>query len=169
MVITTLDIFLYDKDKPLDAKQMSLLQFEAKRINENPIQLLALYKSENNLLASHIDEHDVEEFLDELIARENNIAEAKGIILSVDCDSGLMGYFDIDLITGVLSNAIHNAIRHTTDAIRVAAREGDDNSLVIQVIDNGPGIQEALLPDRSPEPDTIDYNHGGTGTRPALL
>ena len=163
MVINTLDILLDDSGRPLDAKQISLLQFEARRINENLIQLLALYKSENDLLTPHIDEHDVEEFLDELIIQENHIAEAKGIQLSVECDDGLIGYFDIDLMTGVLRNAIHNAIRHTKDSIRVVASEGSDKSLVIQVIDNGPGINEALLTDKSAATDTIDHSNGGTG------
>lgn len=163
MVINTLDLFSEDSGKPLDTKQISLLQFEARRINENLIQLLALYKSENNLLATHIDEHVVEEFLDEVAAQETTIARAKGIELNVDCDDELIGYFDRDLIAGVLGNALHNAIRHTKDAIRVTAGEGDDKSLIIRVIDNGPGIDEALLPDSTPASDSIDYRNGGTG------
>jgi len=163
LVINTLDIFLETPDKPLDARQISQLQFEARRINENLIQLLALYKSENNLLSTHIDEHDVEDFLDELIAQENNIAAARGINLSVECDDGLVGYFDIDLITGVLRNAIHNAVRHTKDSIHVVARQGDDRSLVIEVIDNGPGINEALPSDEIPAADSSDYKNSGTG------
>ena len=146
MVINTLDLFIEDKDKPVNSKKISQLQFEARRINENLIQLLALYK-----------------FIDEVITQENHIAEARGIKLNFNCDDGLIGYFDRDLITGVLRNAIHNAIRHTKDAIHVAAREGDDKSLVIQVIDNGPGLNETQSPDSSPETETIDNANHGTG------
>jgi len=163
LVINTLDLFLADSGKPLDARQISLLQFEARRISENLIQLLALYKSENNLLAAHIDEHDVEDFLDEIVTQENHIAEAKGIRMDVDCEDGLIGYFDRDLITGVLRNAIHNALRHTKDGIRVAARQADDKTLMIQVIDNGPGINAALPPDSTPATDSIDSQNDGTG------
>ena len=163
MVINTLDLFIEEKDRPLEPKRISQLQFEARRINENLIQLLTLYKSENGLLTTHIDEHDVEEFLDEVITQENTIAEAKGIKLSAECTDGLIGYFDSDLITAMLRNAIHNALRHTKDSIHVIARQGDDKSLLIQVIDNGPGIKKSLSPDKFPMPDTSDHTNGGTG------
>jgi signal transduction histidine kinase len=163
MVTNSLELFLYDTGRPVDPEQITLLQFEARRINDNLIQLLALYKSENDLLATHIDEHDIEDFLDEVIAQERTIAAAKKIELSSDCDDGLIGYFDRDLIGSVLRNAIHNAIRHTKDSVHVSATEGDGKSVVIKVIDNGAGINEALSADGSPMADTINYKNGGTG------
>ena len=163
MVINTLDQLVEDTDKPLNLKKIPLLQFEARRINENLIQLLALYKSENNLLATYIDEHNIAEFLDELIVQDTKIAEAKGITISVECDDELSGYFDRDLITGVLRNAMHNAIRHTKNTIQIIADNDEDKSLVIQLLDNGPGFNEVLLTNNSTAIDTIDYMNGRTG------
>jgi len=63
----------------------------------------------------------------------------------------------------VLRNAIHNALRHTKDSIHVAAKEGDDKFLVIQVIDNGPGLNETQSSDKPPEADTTNNTDHGTG------
>jgi len=163
LVINSLELFSKDSGQPLDNKQASLLQFEARRINDNLIKLLALYKSENNLLSVNIDEHDIDEFLEEVVAQESSITAAKGIKLTTECDNGLIGYFDIGLITGVLGNALHNAIRHTKDSIHLVAQGNKDKSLVIKVIDNGPGINAALTPYISPAAGTINHVSGGTG------
>ncbi len=162
LVINSLDI-LDDKDSAVAPDQIPLLQFEARRINENLIQLLTLYKSENNLLFINTTEHNIHEFLDEIIVREYKIAEAKGIQLSISCDSQLTGYFDSELITGVLRNAIHNAMRHTSDYIRITASNDDDKSLQIQVIDNGPGFNKSAIAWVNQNIGNIDYDNGSTG------
>lgn len=143
LVINTLDRLVEDNGKPVDPSRIPLLQFEARRINEHLIQLLTLYKSENNILEINIAEHNIADFLDEVTGLESPVAEARGITLNCNCEETLAGYFDSELITSVLRNALHNAIRHTNDSITITARQNDDQSVTIKVLDNGQGLNPA--------------------------
>jgi len=163
LIISSLDLIMDDTENPPDKGQVSMLQYESRRINNNLVQLLGLYKSESQLLSPHIDEQYVREFLDDPVAHEHNIINSRGINISIDCDDDQVGYFDSDLISSVLGNALHNAIRYTKDSIKVAAHQADDKYLLIQVIDNGPGFSQTLLSDRFEADTIIDDTVGGTG------
>jgi len=163
LIINSLDMILDDKENPPDRGQVSMLQYESRRINNNLIQLLGLYKSENQLLLTHIDEQYVSEVLEDVVAYERGITSSKGITISIDCNDDLVGYLDVDLITGVLGNVLHNAIRYTKDSIKIVAHQTDDKYLVIKVIDNGPGFSQTLLSDRFEADTVINDVVAGTG------
>jgi hypothetical protein len=51
------------------------------------------------------------------------LLEARGIALEVDVDPDLIWHLDEDLIVGVVSHAVNNAVHYTRDRIRLAMRE----------------------------------------------
>jgi signal transduction histidine kinase len=145
MVINTLDEMSSDPNSALagDPKAV-VLQLEARRANSDLIQLLTLYKFDNGQLNTHIIEHNMEDFLEEIAVDHRALAQARGIAIEYRADPYLSAYFDEDLLRGVLSNAIGNAERYTKERILLAAYEKDDY-VVIQVEDDGAGFPQAML------------------------
>jgi signal transduction histidine kinase len=136
--------------------------YEANRINVNLIQILSLYKLGKSIYPIDIAEQSVREVLDEVMLQNQSIMGYKGITVSVACDEGCYWYFDRDLITGVLVNALNNAYNYTTDKIHVMARIRD-GLLEIRVEDNGNGYPESLLLESIAEKKGISFSTGSTG------
>lgn len=127
-----------------EAKHFSNLHYEASRINGELVQLLTLYRKDNNFLPVHIDEVFVCDVLEDQVARNQVLIDTSGIRVDIQCDENLVWYFDADLIGGVLHNIIINCLRYTKDRVLVSAHE-DDGMLVLSVSDNGNGYPEDML------------------------
>lgn len=162
MVVHTLDevtsdpAFHYDK-----SERISALQNEARRLNNNLIELLTLYKIENERISATIEDVDIDNFLQELIAENSASAAANGISLSYACDPDLFGYFDEGLIRGVLNNLVGNGIRYTQDQLIVSAGQ-EEGYLVFRVEDNGAGYPQPMLQAQSPDQSSGDLVEGRT-------
>ncbi len=145
VMINTLDEITSDPDSGLAHNpKMLTLQSEAKRASNDLIQLLSLYKIENERLTPHVAEYNLEDFLDDILVEHRALAQARGIKINRECDPFLSAYFYADLVRGILNNAIGNAERYTRDRILLAA-DFQDDFLVIRVEDNGRGFPPAML------------------------
>lgn len=125
--------------------QMAHMLYQTKRLNDNLIQLLALYKQVGKP-GYPFDIHSLEisGLVEQVVAAERILLKSKGITLETDYDPTLIWHFDEDLIIGVVSHAINNAIHYTKDRVRLAiAKMGD--CLEIRVEDNGSGYPAAML------------------------
>jgi signal transduction histidine kinase len=136
--------------------------YEAGRMNVNLIQVLSLYKLGKSIYPVDISEHAVDELLQEVVLQNQFIMEQKGIRISVDCAPGCFWYFDRDLVSGVLINALNNAYNYTHDRIRIAAGIRD-GALEIRVEDNGRGYPPAMLQSRVAQGKRSDFGTGSTG------
>lgn len=125
-------------------EQVGQLQYEAKRVNDNLIQLLTLYKMERGQYGLNVDEVDVAEFLEESYLKNKPLLEYKGIGLDMDVDEDVVGYFDRYLLDGVVDNVVTNATRYTRDRLKVTAEEAD-GWLHLRVQDNGEGFPPGML------------------------
>jgi len=145
MLLSTLDDVLGDPDtRVADQNKANVLRFETSRVNSSLIQLLALYRMDKGELSPNLMEHNVDEFFEELVAENQVLMDSLGIRFSYACDPDLSGYFDDNLIQGVMGSAIGNAERYTKDQIRLSARSEDDY-LVLGVEDNGKGFPDFML------------------------
>ncbi|MBL1140786.1 MAG: HAMP domain-containing histidine kinase [Proteobacteria bacterium] len=145
-------------------KLFSQIQYEGKRVNDDLIGLLAIYRIENGQYYANIDEYSVHEFLEENISQHKIMLRHKHIEETLECDEELHWFFDCDLITGVISNVVNNLFKYTKDKLHVCAfREGD--YLVIKVLDNGPGYPEEMLifHDESDHQKNINFENANTG------
>ncbi len=143
MVINTLDeLALENEDQ--DNPKISTLQHESKRLNNNLIALLSLYKIENEKLTANIEEINVDDFLEEIVIDNQTLAKAKGIQLEYSCESGLSGYFDEWLIRGAINNLIGNGVRYTSSKILISA-EMVDGFLVFRIEDDGTGFPASMI------------------------
>ena len=126
-------------------EQMAHMLYQTKRLNDNLMQLLALYKQVGKPeYPFDVQPLALGQLVEQVVAIERVLLKSRGIRLELDYDPALIWHFDEDLVVGVLSHAINNAIHYTCDTVRLAIRELD-GWLELRVEDNGPGYPPALL------------------------
>lgn len=140
--------------------RFNTLQYEAERMHNDLIQLLGIYRLGEKTLSAHIEEHYLPDFLNQQLARHTPLMDGHGITCSIDADD-LHGYFDDDLLTGVLNSIINNAIRYTSSKIRITARE-DEGFLVIGVEDDGVGYPDQMQHSGPLSFKSLDFKTGST-------
>lgn len=146
-------------------KKYADFKYEIKRINNNLIRLLALYKvgAENFSLQS--DFHYIDDFLAEIGAEYAAVLQDKGIELIIECPDGLNASLDKGLVYGVIDNALNNSARYTRSKIVLKAQQ-DDEFLVLSVQDDGPGYPEQMLKENEQQASCntdIDVSNSSTG------
>ncbi len=145
----TMETLLADADASFKEStaysEMAQMLYQTKRLNDNLIQLLGLYKqvgtSEYPL---DIQLNYVQDLVDQVLASERVLLESKGITLDMEFDPELVWHFDEDLLIGVLGNAINNAVRYTEKRIRLVMVQ-EDGYLEIRVEDDGRGYPANML------------------------
>lgn len=126
------------------AKSYAVLEYEAARINSELIQLLSLYRLDHDNVRVHIDECIVLDVISEQIARNHELLQSRNVELILECDESLIGYFDNDLVGGVINNIIVNCARYSRQTLKVSAQYTDEG-LAITVEDDGPGYPDDML------------------------
>jgi signal transduction histidine kinase len=125
--------------------QMAQMLYQTKRLNDNLMQLLALYKQVGKPgYPFDVQPLQVDHLVDQVVAMGRVLLQSRGIRLELDYDPGLVWHVDEDLVVGVLSHAVNNASHYTRDTVRLAIHEVD-GWLELRVEDNGPGYPPALL------------------------
>ncbi len=144
-----------------DSDKASMLKNEVLRANNNMIQLLTLYKMGVKQIMLSVQEINVDDLLSEIVAGNQSIAQSMGIDISYDCDAYLSGFFDEDMIRGVLNSTIGNAQRYAKSEIRLSAAE-EDGYLVIRIEDDGLGYPQSMLDMLNQEDHEESFSNGRT-------
>jgi signal transduction histidine kinase len=125
--------------------QMAQMLYQTRRLNDNLMQLLALYKRVGTAdYPFDVQPLEAGQLAEQVVALGRVLLESRGIHLELDVDPSLVWHFDEDLIVGVVSHAVNNAVHYTRDRILLAVRERE-GWLEIRVEDNGAGYPAALL------------------------
>lgn len=138
---------LIEESSPQTAQQkavFSQLEYEAARINNDLVQLLTLYRLDEKILSASVDEASVSEVLSDQIARNETLLVNKGIAIKLNCDEGLIGFFDAELIGSVVNNLLVNSARYARTQISISAKIAPPY-LVIDIEDDGIGFPDAML------------------------
>src|SRR5690606_18352388 len=90
------------------AKTYAVLEYEAARINSELIQLLSLYRMQEERMLVQIDEHHVIEILEDQLARNDMLFRTRGIKVELDCSEHLSWYVDGELLGGVINTILVN-------------------------------------------------------------
>ncbi|ABD81115.1 sensor histidine kinase [Saccharophagus degradans] len=163
MLLASLDQ-LMESAPPKDesqSRQYSTLSYEASRINNELVQLLTVYRMQNEFLPLRIDEHYIVDIFEEQIARNHTLIETRDISLDMDCDHDLNWYFDRDLVSSVIHNVLINGIRYTSNKIVLSAKVEND-MLVLSVADNGSGYPPSMLDRPSCGVEDAEVSKDGT-------
>lgn len=131
--------------------QMAGMLYQTRRLNDNLMQLLALYKQVGRPeYPFDIQPLEVGQLVEQVAAQARVLLESRGIAFEVEHDPELIVHVDEDLIVGVLSHALNNALNYTRDRIHLVVREAD-GGVEFRVEDNGAGFPPALLAAGAPD------------------
>lgn len=148
-------------DRPT-SDTLAQIIYESNRMNGNLIQLLSLYKMGKSIYPMDLSEHLLCEVAQEAILQGKSVLDFRGIKVQVECDPDCYWYFDRDLVTGILINALNNAYKYTKDTIRVVGKI-EDGWLEVRVEDNGRGYPENMLQSGVDSKKGISFSTGSTG------
>lgn len=141
---------------------MAQMIYETKRINNNLIQMLTLYKAGNDLYPFDPQTLAIGDFL-RVIGEQNAALLASRKVGAEFCvDDELYWEFDEELVNGVIGNALNNAIHYTRDRIRLVAKESG-GFLELRVEDNGKGYPQQMLDAGVEAMRGVDFLSGSTG------
>ncbi len=162
MLLNTLSAMMVSSP-PKDEEQarfFSVLEYEAARINGELVQLLSLYRMDENTMSVVIDAHHLIDTLEEQIARNDTLLRSRNIGVNIECDDDLVWYFDSELIGGVLNNLIVNCARYSREQLLIKVTE-ENGFLCIAIADDGQGYPDNMLMGALPQ-IPVSFNSGNT-------
>ena len=148
--------------EPDAQRRAAPMLYEAQRVNDNLLQILAIYKVGNQFYPFDLTENPIDDFVQGIVEQNRSLLDYLGIELTVDFEDGLTWYFDRELVSGVISHALSNASRYTKGKLKLSAKE-KDGELVIRVEDNGGGFPPSVLEAGDAVNKGVDFSSGGTG------
>lgn len=157
-IISKIDPNKMDKNT---ADSYGVVQYETARVNNSLMQLLALYKLENQQLPFNPNYYNLFDFLDEQRLIHNPLLEAKNIECHLEVEEDIEGFFDDSLLATVLENIIGNAIRYTRSNICISCHK--DQQLSIEIADDGPGYPDQMIQLAGSYIKGINQSTGSTG------
>jgi K+-sensing histidine kinase KdpD len=141
---------------------LATVHYEAARLNTGLVQLLSLYRADLDNLPLNIDEHYIEEMIEELLASNDSYLKHKNMILEVNQSADLVWYLDSDLIGMVLNDVLINAIRYSNGNILLSVYS-QNQQVVFKVEDDGPGYPQSMLETNTAKMQNYDVSQGRTG------
>lgn len=150
-------------DKCSSRDQFSQLRYEGKRLSSNLVQVLTLYRINESRYSPNITENDASDVLEECLLDNEGLLALKGIDIDMDCDEDdLQGFFDHDLICGLISSVINNAYKYANRRIRIGAQREEDY-LALYVEDDGNGFPAFMLHEGAQDSPAVNFKSGSTG------
>ncbi len=158
---------LLDKDgapaHATDTAQLAHMLYQTRRLNDNLMHLLALYKQVGHgAYPFDLQPLAIGHLAEQVVSGARVLLASRAITLDTDFDPGLIWHFDEDLIIGVLGHAINNAVNYTRDRIRLAIGLVD-GQLELRVEDNGAGYPQAMLDAALSPVGGINFRTNSTG------
>lgn len=141
---------------------VSTIRYESTRINHALMQLLTLYKLEQNQLYIQRVDVDVEDFIDDCVAVHSELAARNKIQLNVECEDVITWSFDPDIISIALNNIISNSLRYSSARLTISVRI-ENGQLVIEIDDDGDGYPDFMLRQSDNFKKEINSQTGSTG------
>jgi two-component system sensor histidine kinase SenX3 len=136
--------------------------YEAQRVTDHLIQLLAIYKIDQAFYPFDPQDHALADLAREALARVADLARIKRIELDCDCGDDTYGWFDYELVFGVVVQALHNALRYARGRVMLRIQP-HESGVRIRVEDDGPGYPDFLLAQGNGLNRGISFETGGTG------
>jgi len=157
------------------ARALDIIEQNARAQNQMIVDLLDVSRITAGKLALHLQRIAPEPIVRTAIEALRPIAEAKGVSLSLDADSGAGPIVcDAQRLHQVIANLVGNGIKFTPARGRVEVGLTQDGDAVrITVRDTGYGISQEFLPhvfERFQQADTgLTRKHGGLGLGLAIV
>jgi K+-sensing histidine kinase KdpD len=146
MLLSSLDeVTLKVAEKiPECAKEFSVLQYEAARINTELVKLLSVYRMQLERMPVNIDEYFVIDLIEDQIVKNEALLESKNISINMECDESLKAFFDFELLSSVINDALVNGSRYSENKILIHAESCGD-CIELSIHDDGKGYPDEML------------------------
>lgn len=162
MLLGTLDQFGGECGRTCPAaEKINQLRYQGQRLNGDLVQLLSIYKIEHQQYTPNIEEHDLSDFLQECVATHEPLLAPRGIAIEAVCGAGLSGYFDREMVAGIINNVVNNAYKYSKDRIRLSAIHAD-GYVVFSIEDNGRGYPPGMVRTGGVDAGPTDFRSGST-------
>ena len=146
----------------ITSEHLASAHYEAARLNTGLVQLLSLYRAGLDNLPLNIDEHYVEDVVEEIIASNKSYLNHKNMSLEVNQSADLLWYLDVDLVCILLNDVLINAMRYSKKKILLSVYTEGEN-LIFKVEDDGPGYPASMLEANAINMQNYDISQGRTG------
>ena len=134
-------------DRPEFAQLLGLSEANIAEVLRMVNALLDVYKMEEGRLEAVAGVNKLGEIVRKSFAQLTPEAHSKGIKLLEEIPDDMLAFIDPGLMVRVLTNLVSNAIKHTpgggTVRVEAAVNPASMDSILVRVIDAGPGVPEA--------------------------
>lgn len=161
MLLDAIDSILKEVPNAETNPQYGIVQYESSRVNNSLMQLLTIYKIENNQMPFNPSFQNVYDFLEEQVISHAPLLKAKGFEYIINVDEESEAVFDEALVSMVISNIIGNAIRYAHSKLIIQAEVAE--TLTITICDDGPGYPAPMIEMAGNYIQGINQSTGSTG------
>jgi len=152
-----MDLELEDKKK----SEVAQVRSEAAAIGNDLSRILTTYKRNAQGYTPHVDQHVLEEILEDICLKHRLTENAYDVSLSYSCRDDILAFFDVQLITNVIDTTIYNAVKAGVKKIQLSAENNNDFT-VIRIEDDGPGFPDYILNNQGQNSE-VNLEEGNTG------
>ncbi len=143
--------------------EQGVIDFEFAHLNGMLVQLLGLYKLGVNQLPIRPDYHELDDFIEAQLAAHQEVFKSRNLLVTYEVDPlSPLGFFDRELISTVLANAINNAIRYARQSLLIGVGE-ETGQLVLTINDDGEGYPAQMIERQAEYVQGINPSSGSTG------
>lgn len=114
------------------------------QISQRLTRLLSLYRISQGHYQLDIAYHGVADLLEEVLLEIHPLLGGRAVEMTVASMDEIYGFFDREMVRGILLNAVHNALNVAVRKISLNAAM-EDGYLCIRVADDGPGFPPQVL------------------------
>ncbi len=144
--LMALDTQLADLERRPANADFSVARATTSRIAGQLAELLTLYRAQGGQLRLAIDDHDLHDFIDDLMAELGPLPGNIRLDCTRDAADRLGAWaFDAYLVRLALLDALRNALRHARSNVRFSLQAAAQGGLCFAVADDGPGFPAAIL------------------------
>lgn len=164
LLLQSIEEVAAEVESPQHRSRLADIHYETQRLNTGLMQLLSLYRQNNNALPVNKDEQFIDELADDLMANNQFYAEHHGVQLTTETINDSSWYFDHNLILVLLNDVVINALRYAKTQVHIQLSiDSTTHELVIEVFDDGPGYPDNMLDMHICGPAGIKLSSGRTG------
>lgn len=149
------------RDNPAAQTALSRIKYGSSQIGQRLAHVLALYRIAQGRYELDIDYHDACEVLREIVVETHSLVDDRGVEISVGVCEGVYGFFDREMVRGILVNAVHNSLHYAKGKVLLGAAL-EDGFLRFRVEDDSQGYPGEVL-EHGGRRAKLDLCGGGTG------
>ncbi len=130
-----------------DSPELKIITRNAKRLQRLTENILSVARIETNSLRLNREPFELNSVLSEVIKDENIRSENNNInLVHITRNDKILVAADRDMISQVIFNLLHNAIKFTSEGLISITSEIVDNNAIVSIEDKGQGIDPHVFP-----------------------